>query len=162
MNKTKTLTKRLFLNASWCPEPYSSMTVDTAVDPKSGFRLSHNGFMRIAGLGEHVRQVQIESDGITVIDRVEGRGTVVLEAFWHFPPQFSPAMSAKAAVTGAGVCVTAISATGTGQEPDHQWQTYPFASAYGDEQPAPMLRLVWSVSLPCSIRTVLSVTPCAA
>jgi heparinase II/III-like protein len=162
INGLGALAESLLLNARWCPEPYSRATVNVEVDPHSGFALAHNGFGRIKGFGEHVRQVGIEHDGIVVHDRVEGVGTVILETLWHFPPQFSPAAGDKATVTGAGMRVTAISASGTGQEPDHQWQTYPFASAYGDEQSAPMLRLVWSASLPCSIRTVLSLAPCAA
>lgn len=162
INGLGALAESLFVNAYWFPEPYSTATVTVEVDPHSGFTLAHNGFRRIKGIGEHVREVGIEDNGVVVHDRVEGSGAVILETLWHFPPHFSPAEKDKAAVTGAGMCVTAISATGTGQEPDHQWQTYPFASAYGDEQPAPMLRLVWSVSLPCSIRTVFSLAPCAA
>lgn len=162
INGLGALAESLFLTACWCPEPYSRATVNVEVDPHGGFTLTHNGFRRIKGFGEHVRQIGIEHDGIVVHDRVEGTGTVVLETLWHFPPQFSPAANDKAAITGGGVRVTVVSATGAGQEPDRQWQSYPFASAYGDEQPAPMLRLVWSISLPCSIRTVLNLAPCAA
>ena len=162
INGLGALAESLFLNACWCPEPYSHTTVNVKVDPHGGFTLAHDGFGRIKGLGVHVREVEIENNRIVVHDRVGGTGTVILETLWHFPPTFSPAENDKAAVIGAGVRVIATSATGTGQEPDSQWQIYPFASAYGDEQSAPMLRLVWSVSLPCSVRTVLSVTPCAA
>lgn len=162
INGLGALAESLFMNACWCPEPYSTATVTVEVDPHHGFTLVHNGFRRIKDIGVHVREVRIEDEGVVVHDRVEGSGTVTLEMLWHFPPHFCQAEKDKTAVTGAGVCVTAISATGAGQEPDHQWQTYPFASAYGEEQPAPMLRLVWSVSLPCSIRTVLSLAPCAA
>mgnify|MGYP001603780498 CR=1 FL=1 len=120
INGIGALAESLFLNACWCPEPYSRATVDVEVDLRSGFTLAHNGFGRIKGLGKHVRQVGIEDDGIVVVDSVEGVGTVILETLWHFPPQFSQAASGETTITGAEARVTAISTTSTGQEPDHQ------------------------------------------
>lgn len=162
INGLAPLAESLFLNGHWCPTPYSSATVRSEANGHVGFSVSHDGFSRIDHIGEHVRSVCFQGDTLVVDDQVDGSGKVRLETLWHFPPHFALTSKNTAVATGAGMLVSSSSAALDGQVPDLRRETYPFSEAYGDEQVAPMLRLVWSVSLPCSVRTILSVTPCAA
>lgn len=162
INGLGALAESLFLNAYWYPEPYSSASISVCVDSEDGFTLTHRGFARLKRVGAHVRRIRVEGEHLAVYDQVEGAGTVVLETFWHFPPHLFPAVSDRSKIAGVGICVTVASEGGAGEVPTEEWQSYPFASAYGEERPASMLRLVWSVSLPCLIKTVLRVEPCVA
>jgi hypothetical protein len=156
------LAESLLLNGRWYPEPYASATVDCTVDGDRGFSLRHDGFSRLPDVGEHMRSVRLEQDALVIEDRVDGAGLVRLETLWHFAPDFAQTSLHHVAATDARLAVTVSHDAGGGSDPGYTWQTYPFAAAYGEEQPAPMLRLAWRVPLPCSIRTVLNVTRCVA
>lgn len=139
----------------WLPTPYAKANIELAMTA-GGFRLQHDGFARIARVGIHRRTVQLADDGLIVEDMIEGVADAAVEMFWHFPPEFAPDDKNSTCIAGAGLCLTVESAAA-----DVRWQVAPFAAAYGDEQAAPVLCLAWQVTLPCTIKTVFRVSPCA-
>lgn len=47
----------------------------------------HDGYRHLPGRPSHYREVRIVEGVVEVTDRVEGRGTHQIEAFWHFHPE---------------------------------------------------------------------------
>lgn len=153
------LAESLLLNGRWFPKPYSAATIEAGIDVDGGLIVAHDGFSRIRGVGRHQRRVSFREKALVVVDEVEGSGRAALETLWHFPPGFSPTDTFQGVLSVAGPTVTvSAGASSDGSEPDPRWGKYVFSAAYGDEQTAAVLRLRWSVSLPCRVTTVLRVS----
>jgi hypothetical protein len=144
----------------WHLRPYSNATVETRVNAAS-FTMTHDGFARLPHVGTYSRSVHLRDEGVTIEDRIEGTGAAMVDVLWHFGPRLAPSDGGRTAVTGDGLLVSCVSRSPQG-DAIAEWQQYTHSSAYGDTTDAPLLRLRWSLSLPCTITTTMSVSPCAA
>lgn len=162
INGVGPLPESMFAFAQWFPKAYSDVEGSIAVDSCRSVIIRHNGFSRMRGVGDHLRKVRMEPEGLVVEDHVEGMGLVNLELFWHFPPGFAPTSSGPADIAGAGLLISVASAGSGAAVPVFDWQVYPYSSAYGRQESAYQLRIAWSLQLPCVIHTAMEVVPCAA
>ena len=80
----------------------------------------------------------------------------------HLAPGFLPQENSAGIATGHGLRMTVATAGGDAGASGMHWEEYPYSAAYGDVQPAFMLRVRRNVRLPWSGRTTLQVMPCAA
>lgn len=159
VNGLSPLSESLLTNGYWRPRPYAKAAVDLEHRSAKGFVVKHDGFSRIPGVKVQTRTVQMTSEGIEVLDTLEGSGTVVIDMYWHFAPGVSALHGSQNVATGTDFQIL------LGEEcvetADVHWEEYPYATAYGDVQKAYMLHSKRSVSLPWSMRTTMKVKQCA-
>lgn len=151
----------LLAGGRWCPRPYSAATIVSEVRPATGWSIRHDGFARIAGLGEHSRAVAMTEEGVTVSDSLDGAGRVEVETFWHFAPGFIPLAAPDCGVEGHGF---RIMIEENGRSPDvatYCWEEFVFSSAYGEQQCARRLRTWRRAVLPLTLETGFKVIRCA-
>lgn len=159
VNGLSPLSESLLTNGYWRPRPYAKAAVDLEHRSAKGFVVKHDGFSRIPGVKVQTRTVQMTSEGIEILDTLEGSGTVVIDMYWHFAPGVSALHGSPNVATGTDFQIL------LGEEcvetADVHWEEYPYATAYGDVQKAYMLHSKHSVSLPWSMRTTMKVKQCA-
>ena len=141
----------------WYPQPYANALVE--IDARADrFVLRHNGFVRIVGVGLHSREVRLVEEGLDVIDRVEGDGSVEIALHWHFAPEWrdvgegalaSPAGHLRVQIDGA-------------PDAKHVWSDYAYSGAYGEATVARCLMISRRVKLPCQIHTKIYFESCVA
>jgi hypothetical protein len=119
------------------------------------FAGSHDGYGRLADAVRHRRSVFHVKGGLWFIrDAVEGRGTHLIEVFWHFAPELEVKEE-------RGTFLIAPSATDKSEPPaslallidrDSGWKTqvadYSISRAYGSKQRASLIRASVSARLP--------------
>lgn len=159
VNGLSPLSESLLRNGNWRPRPYAKAEITLKHKSANGFVLAHDGFSRIPGVKIHTRTVQITSDGIEVLDTLEGSGMVEIDIYWHFAPGVSLLPGSPNIAIAADFQILIEE---DGADISHvQCEAYPYAAAYGDVQKAYMLHSRRSVSLPWSVKTIMKVSQCA-
>jgi hypothetical protein len=159
VNGLQPLSESLLTNGYWRPRPYAKAAISLEHRSANGFVVKHDGFSRIPGIKVQTRAIQITSEGIEVLDTLEGSGTVEIDMYWHFAPGVSPLQESPNIAAGADFQIL-IGEEGAAAVGVH-WEAYPYAAAYGDVQKAYMLHTKRSVSLPWSVKTTMKVMQCA-
>jgi glycosyltransferase involved in cell wall biosynthesis len=141
----------------WYPTPYAGARVEVKA-LEDGFTLRHDGFSRIPGVKWYRREVRVGTDGIEVVDIIEGVGRAALSIFWHFASDWiddgetaliSPARRVTVNVAGPA-------------EPRRVWSDFTFSRAYGEAERARCVEFAWQTELPCRIHTRMRLETCAA
>jgi hypothetical protein len=145
----------------WHLRPYSEATVQTRTY-EDGFTVEHDGFARLRGIGRHTRTATVDERDVSVVDALDGRGTVTVDWLWHFHPRFAPVADDGTAASDGAVRVECRCAIPSGAPHRGRWHTYPHSAAYGQRSAAQVLRLTATVPLPFSIETRFNLFVCAA
>jgi len=123
--------------------------------------IAHDGFRRMSGLGEHVRRLRVQTDAVTVEDRVEGAGAATLEISWVFAPGWAPASDvATPTLRSDQTVVACVVLDETGRPLGPRWEGYEQSRRYGQRQTAFRVSFRISVVLPTSVTTTITVQPC--
>lgn len=142
----------------WLPAPYARASIDTCLEAKNGFTVSHNGFSRISKVGLHSRTVKVENENIEVCDQIDGEGMVDIELFWHFSTDLLPLSETQLILIGNELQTEVKTDF---EYKTAKWHLSPHSIAYGDCIEGSTLRIVSRIKLPWKGITKMRVTPCA-
>lgn len=142
-------------NGRWSPTPYARAHL-TRESFDGGFAVTHDGFGRLGGVGRHERRVVLTASGVGVRDRLVGNRRARVELAWHLAPGFVPDRSAPGLARGNGLRIAFDARSSDGRPPELTWYDYPFSAAYGSSVPASVLRCSWTLDLPCTITSEIT------
>jgi hypothetical protein len=157
INGLDPLSESIISFGEWLPTTYARASIDTYLEGKNGFAVSHSGFSRISKVGQHRRTVTIDNDNLEICDRIDGEGVVDIEFFWHFSTDLFPVSEGQLIIIGNELqteiktdfeCKTS------------KWYFSPHSTSYGDCTEGSSLRLVTRIKLPWKGITKMRVTPC--
>lgn len=149
------LPESLLSNGRWCPTPYSKVKIDL-VGRDGEFVIRHDGFLRVQGVGSYRRSVELDMDGILIVDELDGKALVAVDVLWHFAPTLSPTAE-MSLVTKDGEFAVYVDVDAADVPVTMAWEKFPFSIAYGDIQECCMLRVSAQLQLPAVLRTRLRV-----
>jgi hypothetical protein len=118
---------------------------------RDGLTVAHNGFSRLAGVGEVERRFVFAAGSVSIVDRIEGSREKIITRRLHTP--LPARLDGEAAVLEGQTARFRISADGPiTVTPGKRW------TAYGIAAPASVLEVKHTTRLPVTLRLAIEVT----
>jgi len=162
VNGVAPLCESLKVGDQWKPTPYAEARLDsTRTD--AGVALAHNGFGRATPATGHTRTIEIEGDGVRVLDAFDGKGVADVAFHWQFGPgfvSFDPSRSMMCGAIGElRVEVTDLDSPRCGNLCNSEVRKSWMSREYGRLVPILGLCLRLEVRLPARIVTRFALQP---
>lgn len=135
----------------WYPKLYTRAQIESMADEKGGLSLTHNGFTRVFPKLIHARKLSLTDDGLKVVDKLQGSGTVEVELIWNFFPELNPLKNNSIANKESQIDLICKNS----RQVVHHARTeqYPYSGSYGEGVLAHRMIVSLKLDLPCSIET---------
>lgn len=153
------LSESVLPGGGWRPLPYAAARLRATAVP-DGIVLQHDGFARATPVVRHSRRIELQENGVQVVDSFEGLGTVALSFFWQFCEMFERFDTDRMLAIGRGgkvrVDVRNLAARDDSTPMAAEVLPGVISRAYGHALPSLGICLSGRVELPASFATQFS------
>jgi hypothetical protein len=159
INGLSPLSESLLTNGIWYPKVYSNSHIYIEQPNEALMKVSHNGFQRILGVNEHVREIKLTDSGLKVTDLITGNCSVDVVLMWHFSPDLNPVDNNLIRSDGLLLKIETIS--NVAAQFEYAWSDYPYSESYGHSKNAYCISVRFTATLPVEVTTHFRILKCA-